>query len=143
MALSIGFRVSVSLHPAIQATGRLALALAGLAPASRTCLSLDTRSPDPPAPAANGGMVRPRGASLLNGTVAGRCPRVEGYSEQTHSAKTATPLVEVTPDRLSRETPPLYCRRTGNSWFRLPPSPHRAVAGGSKLAPRHRPRGLA
>src|SRR5437867_6435277 len=46
MALSIGFRVSVSLHPAIQATGRLALAPAGLAPASRTCLSLDTGSPD-------------------------------------------------------------------------------------------------
>src|SRR2546428_12493971 len=49
MALSIGFRVSVSLHPAIQATGRLALAPAGLAPASRTCLSLDTRSLGPPA----------------------------------------------------------------------------------------------
>src|SRR5947209_8592278 len=49
MALSIGFRVSVSLHPAIQATGRLALAPAELAPASRTCLSLDTRSPRPPA----------------------------------------------------------------------------------------------
>ncbi len=55
MALSIGFRVSVSLHPAIQATGRLALAPAGLAPASRTCLSLDTRSPAPPgAPGASG-----------------------------------------------------------------------------------------
>ncbi len=38
MALSIGFRVSVSLHPAIQATGRLALAPAGLTPARRTCL---------------------------------------------------------------------------------------------------------
>jgi hypothetical protein len=48
MALSIGFRVSVSLHPAIQATGRLALAPAELAPASRTCLSLDTRSPGRP-----------------------------------------------------------------------------------------------
>jgi len=55
MALSIGFRVSVSLRPAIQATGRLALAPAGLAPASRTCLSLDTRSPAPPgAPGASG-----------------------------------------------------------------------------------------
>src|SRR5438445_9660729 len=49
MALSIGFRVSVSLHPAIHATVRLALALAVLAPASPPCLSLDTRSPDPPA----------------------------------------------------------------------------------------------
>src|SRR2546426_3146898 len=38
MALSIGFRVLVSLHPAIQATGRLALAPTGLAPARRTCL---------------------------------------------------------------------------------------------------------
>src|SRR5215467_13622949 len=38
MALSIGFRVLVSLHPAIQATGRLALAPAGLTPARRTCL---------------------------------------------------------------------------------------------------------
>src|SRR2546425_7881827 len=38
MALSIGFRVSVSLHPAIQVTGRLALAPAGLTPARRTCL---------------------------------------------------------------------------------------------------------
>jgi hypothetical protein len=38
MALSMGFRVLVSLHPAIQATGRLALAPAGLAPARRTCL---------------------------------------------------------------------------------------------------------
>src|SRR5215472_4285726 len=37
-ALSIGFRVLVSLHPAIQATGRLALAPAGLTPARRTCL---------------------------------------------------------------------------------------------------------
>src|SRR5438445_9197515 len=55
MALSIGFRVSVSLHPAIQATGRLALAPAELAPASRTCLSLDTQLPDPPAPAAKVG----------------------------------------------------------------------------------------
>src|SRR2546426_10909254 len=55
MALSIGFRVSVSLYPAIQATGRLALAPAGLAPASRTCLSLDTRSPDPPAGAPTAG----------------------------------------------------------------------------------------
>src|SRR5439155_2650939 len=55
MALSIGFRVSVSLHPAIQATGRLALAPAGLAPASRTCLSLDTRSPDPLAAASTAG----------------------------------------------------------------------------------------
>src|SRR4029453_18800706 len=51
MALSIGFRGSVSLPPALQATGRLALAPAGLTPASRTCLSLDTRSPGPPAPA--------------------------------------------------------------------------------------------
>src|SRR4030095_6548884 len=55
MALSIGFRVSVSLHPAIQATGRLALAPAGLTPASRTCLSLDTRSPDPPAAGSTAG----------------------------------------------------------------------------------------
>ena len=55
MALSIGFRVSVSLHPAIQATERLALASAGLAPASRICLSLDTRSPDPPAAAGTAG----------------------------------------------------------------------------------------
>src|SRR5438445_13848490 len=38
MALSIGFRVLVSLHPAIQATGRLALAPTGLAPTRRTCL---------------------------------------------------------------------------------------------------------
>src|SRR5437870_9144973 len=64
MALSIGFRVSVSLRPAIQATGRLALAPAGLAPASRTCLSLDTRRVEDwrgarmgpsPAPAASNG----------------------------------------------------------------------------------------
>src|SRR5262249_23162956 len=55
MALSIGFRVSVSLHPAIQATERLALAPAGLAPPNRICLSLDTRSPHPPAPAATTG----------------------------------------------------------------------------------------
>jgi hypothetical protein len=38
MALSIGFRVLVSLHPAIQATERLALAPTGLAPVRRTCL---------------------------------------------------------------------------------------------------------
>ncbi len=38
MASSMGSRVLVSLHPAIQATGRLALATAGLAPARRTCL---------------------------------------------------------------------------------------------------------
>src|SRR2546427_9148096 len=38
MALSIGFRVLVSLHPAIQATGRLARAPTGLAPTRRTCL---------------------------------------------------------------------------------------------------------
>src|SRR5262249_42540604 len=34
MALSIGFSVLVSLHPAIQATGRLALASSGLTPAA-------------------------------------------------------------------------------------------------------------
>src|SRR5207249_1803937 len=43
MGLSMGFRVLVSRHPAIQATGRLALAPAGLTPAEHTCLSLDTR----------------------------------------------------------------------------------------------------
>src|SRR2546427_4790036 len=41
MASSIGFRVSVSLHPAIQATGRLALAPAGLTPVP-CCLRLST-----------------------------------------------------------------------------------------------------
>src|SRR5262249_9692721 len=35
----MGFRVSVSLHPAIRATGRLALAPAELAPAGCICLS--------------------------------------------------------------------------------------------------------
>ena len=39
MALSMGFRGSVSLLPAIQATGRLALAPAGLPPAEHICLS--------------------------------------------------------------------------------------------------------
>jgi hypothetical protein len=38
MALSIGFRVSVSLNPAIQATGLLALAAAGLTPAEHASL---------------------------------------------------------------------------------------------------------
>jgi hypothetical protein len=38
MALSMGFRASVSLRPAIQATGRLALAPAGLPPAEHICL---------------------------------------------------------------------------------------------------------
>jgi hypothetical protein len=36
--LSMGFRVSVSLHPAIQATGRLTFAPAGLIPAEHTSL---------------------------------------------------------------------------------------------------------
>src|ERR1019366_10251267 len=36
--LSMGFRVLVSLHPAIQATGRLTLAPAGLPPAEHTSL---------------------------------------------------------------------------------------------------------
>src|SRR4029077_2718552 len=36
--LSIGFRVSVSLHPAIQTTGLLTLAPAGLSPAEHTSL---------------------------------------------------------------------------------------------------------
>ncbi len=39
MALSMGFRDSVSLLPATQATGRLALAPAGLSPAEHVCLS--------------------------------------------------------------------------------------------------------
>jgi hypothetical protein len=34
----MGFRVSVSLHPAIQATGRLTFAPAGLIPAEHTSL---------------------------------------------------------------------------------------------------------
>jgi hypothetical protein len=34
----MGFRVSVSLHPAIQATGRLTFAPAGLTPAEHTSL---------------------------------------------------------------------------------------------------------
>ena len=38
MALSMGFRASVSLRPAIQATGLLALAPAGLPPAEHVCL---------------------------------------------------------------------------------------------------------
>jgi len=38
MAVSMGFRVSVSLRPAIQATGPLALAPTGLTPAERVRL---------------------------------------------------------------------------------------------------------
>ena len=38
MALSIGFRVSVSLNPAIQATGLLASTPAGLTPAEHASL---------------------------------------------------------------------------------------------------------
>src|SRR5207247_6972876 len=59
MALSIGFRVLVSLHPAIQATGRLALAPTGLAPARRTCL-LWTRDHLIRPQQQRRGMVRPR-----------------------------------------------------------------------------------
>ncbi len=39
MALSMGFRVSVSLHPAIQATELLTFTLAGLTPTEHTSLS--------------------------------------------------------------------------------------------------------
>ena len=56
MASSMGFRGSVSLPPAIQATRRLALAPAGLAPAEHIRFSLDARSPDPPAAAARAGL---------------------------------------------------------------------------------------
>src|SRR5712691_940397 len=44
MGLSIGFRSSISLLPAIQATGLLAVALAGLPPAERASLWLDARN---------------------------------------------------------------------------------------------------
>src|SRR3990172_9144963 len=39
MGLSMGFRASVSLRPAIQATGPLALAPVGLPPTEHVCLS--------------------------------------------------------------------------------------------------------
>jgi len=58
MGLSMGFRASVSLRPAIQATGRLALAPAGLAPAEHVRLSLDTHW-------ANGGPTRLDNLALL------------------------------------------------------------------------------
>jgi len=43
MALSMGFRPSVSLQSAIQATGFLVLTLAGLTPAEDASLLLDAR----------------------------------------------------------------------------------------------------
>jgi hypothetical protein len=42
----MGFRVSVSLHPAIQATGRLTFAPAGLIPAEHTSLPWRTNEPN-------------------------------------------------------------------------------------------------
>jgi hypothetical protein len=41
----MGFRTSVALRPAIQATGLLALAPAGLTPAEHISLTLDTHEP--------------------------------------------------------------------------------------------------
>src|SRR2546428_740703 len=69
--------------------------------------------------------------------------REEWYAGPTRSATTAARPAEVPQHRLSRETHPPGRPRTENSWSRPAPAPRQAVAGGSRRAPRDRPRGLA